>query len=326
MYSNRYVILLFACLSPLVQAAPLAHLSTDTLDFKEQAIKTINSPLTLTLSNTGDSTLNITAMQISGEFSLGATYACSNTASNCTSPALPCTTVAPGAGCTFNVWYTPVNDPGINQIQKYSSIGSLKFTTNAADTDAVVALIGTTDSTPCTVSSNVPTTKFATTQFGSESATTEVFPITSGASELPLAITVTGDFSQKNNCTSPLPANSSCDVTVTFNPVIEGTRNGNIYFNNQPHVCGFADAILQGTSTGTNLIRPAAAATPVNPTVPIQADPNAGKDGGGVGSGDTTTDIKGCSMGNSGPIDPVLTFLVLAAALGLYRRRINFRK
>ncbi|MGB8337799.1 MAG: JDVT-CTERM domain-containing protein [Burkholderiales bacterium] len=314
---------MFGCLSPLVHAVPLAHLDAETLDFKVQTIKTISSPLAITLSNTGDSNLNITAIRISGEFSLGATYACSNTASNCTPPALPCTTLQPGEGCTFNVWYTPVNDPGINQVQKYSSIGSLQFTTNAADANASVALIGATDSTTCTVSSNVPTTKFASTQFGAASATTEIFPITSGASELPLAISVNGDFRQENNCKSPLPANSSCNVTVTFNPVIEGTRNGNIYFNSQPHVCGFADAILQGVGTGTNPVKPAVTRAPVNPTAPTQADPNAGKGNDRVGGGDTTTDIKGCSMGKSSVFDPVLIMLMLVAMLNLYRRRSN---
>jgi hypothetical protein len=321
-YSNRYVILLFACFSSMAQARPLAHLDFSSRDFGVQAISTIGSPLTVTLSNTGDTNLNISAMRISGEFSLGATYACSNTASNCTPPALPCTTLLPGEGCTLNVWYTPVNDPGINQIQKYASIGSLQFTTNAPDSNASVALIGTTDSTACTVNSTVPTTQFAATQFGAASATL-IFPITAGASALPLAISVNGDFSQENDCTSPLPANSSCNVSVTFNPVIAGTRNGNIYFNNQPHVCGFADAILQGNGTGTNPIKPAVAVTPVNPTAPTQADPNAGKGSDGIGGNDTTTDIKGCSMGKGGSFDPVLALLVLASALNLYRKRKN---
>jgi hypothetical protein len=323
-YSYRYAILFFACMSSLAHAAPLANLDNGSRDFGVQAISTISSsPLIVTLSNTGDQNLNITAMQISGEFSLGTTYACYNTASACTRPALPCTTLPPGQACSFNVWYTPVTDPSLNQTLKYSSIGSLQFTTNANDSIAAVALIGTTDTRACSAAPTV-TTIFDSTPIGANSATTKSFSIAAGASALPLAISVTGDFSQTNDCTAPLPANSSCNVSVTFAPTITGTRNGYLYFNNRSHVCGYADAVLQGPATGTNLSNPPAAGTPVNPAAPTQADPNAGNDSGGGGSSsDKTTDIKGCTIGSDGIFDPVLILLMFGAMLGLNRKRIK---
>jgi hypothetical protein len=317
-YSYRYIILAFACLSSLAHAAPLANLDNSSRDFNVQTISTISSsPLTVTLSNTGDQNLTITAMQISGEFSLGATYACYNTASNCTRPALPCTTLTPGQGCTFNVWYTPVSDPGLNQTQKYSSIGSLQFTTNGSNSIAAVALIGTTDTRACSAQPTAVTT-FETTAIGATSAI-KSFSTTSGASALPLAISATGDFSRTFDCTVPLPANTTCNVSATFTPTIAGTRAGYFYFNNRPRVCGNPDAILQGVTTGTNLSNPPGAGTPVNPTAPTQADPNAGNDIGV--SEDKTTDIKGCTMGKGGAFDPVLIMLMLGAMLGLVRKR-----
>ncbi|MDT5026085.1 MAG: hypothetical protein QOE61_2511, partial [Micromonosporaceae bacterium] len=42
------------------------------------------------------------------------------------------------------------------------------------------------------------------------------------------AITTTGDFSQTNNCGTSLAANSSCTVTVTFQPTAAGSRTGTL--------------------------------------------------------------------------------------------------
>ncbi|MGB9151033.1 MAG: choice-of-anchor D domain-containing protein [Burkholderiales bacterium] len=317
-YSNRYVLFVFLGCASIAQAGSLGHLSATSLEYGAQDINTIGSPKTVTLSNTGDANLVIRDMKIFGEFSLGATYACYNSASGCAKPVLPCSTISPGQGCTFNVWYTPVNDPGINQTQKYTAVGSLQFTTNAGDSNTSVALTGTTNQNSCTVTSSVAPISFATTQIGAASVATQIIPITAGASPLPLAISVNGDFSQTNDCTTtPLPANSACNITVTFNPTLAGTRNGNIYFNNLPHVCGFADALLQGFGSGTNLNPPANAGTPVNPTLPAQADPNAGKDTGGTT--DKTTDIKGCTIGRGGAFDPILLLLTLIAVYSLNR-------
>jgi hypothetical protein len=319
--SNRYVILLLTGFSSLVQAAPLANLSSSSLDFDVQPINTVSAARTVTLSNTGDQSLNITAIQISGEFSLGATYACYNTASACAKPALPCTSLAPGTGCTFNVWYTPVKDPALNQTQRNSAIGSLQFTTNAADSIASVALIGTTANIACNVASIAPIKQFDPTAIGAASAAQSIL-ITAGATALPLAISANGDFSwSSDDCSSSLPANSSCTVKVTFNPTIFGARTGNIYFNNRSHICGFADATLQGNGTGTNLSSPPAAGVAVNTTLPTQADPNAGT-GNDPESGDTTTNIKGCTMGNGG-FDPVLILLLLAALFRLSPKRMK---
>lgn len=41
-------------------------------------------------------------------------------------------------------------------------------------------------------------------------------------------ITVTGDFSQTNNCGTSIAANASCTVNVTFRPTASGTRTGDL--------------------------------------------------------------------------------------------------
>ncbi|MEY4730373.1 MAG: hypothetical protein RL020_1531 [Pseudomonadota bacterium] len=272
--SYIYTILLFACLSSLAYAAPLANLSASSLDFGVQTIGTTSATQTVTLTNTGDANLVVTGTVTSGEFT--------STSS--------CRTLTPNQSCTASVSYAPKTDPGAGQTQKYSSVGSLQFTTNATDPNTSVALIGTTDTRTCTATATNPVT-FASTQVGESTAALSA-SITAGSVALPLDVFASGDFSQSNNCATPLAAGSTCNISVIFTPTIAGTRTGGIYANSQAHVCGFADVVLEGT-------------------------------GSGVGVTDKTTDIKGCSVGKNGPFDPVLALLVLAAVLRLYGRRKN---
>jgi hypothetical protein len=319
--SNRYVILLFACLSAQVYATPLAHLCeaasslcTWPVNFGTQTIKTISAPKTVILSNTGNTPLTVTNMEIAGEFSLGETYACYNKgSSSCAKPPLPCTTIPAGAGCTFNVWYAPVSDPGANQSLLFSAIGALKFTTDAAKPEVSIALVGTTDTRGCSALP-APSKLFADTTVGNNSTTVDII-IPATTTERSLDIYTTGDFTQTNNCGNTLAANATCPVTLTFSPSVTGTRYGQLYYNRNARSCGLADYTLEGKATGTNS-GPASATTPVNPVAPTKGD-----DGGGTG--DTTTNIKGCTMGKSGSFDPVLALLVLFSALSLYRKRKN---
>jgi hypothetical protein len=318
--SNRYVVLLATCLPSLVQAVPYSHICesgaqfcTAAVNFGVVEISKISAAKTVILSNTGDSPLNITNMEITGEFSLGETYTCYNTGSNCAKPALPCTTIAPGDGCTFNVWYAPVTNPGANQNFLFSTIGALKFTTNASKTDISISLIGTTDTRGC-AALPAPNKVLADTALGANSTTLEVI-IPSQTTVQSLEIFTTGDFSQNHNCGNSLEANKTCPVTITFTPSVTGIRYGQLYSNRNARNCGIADFTLQGTSTGTNLNGPAAVTTPKNPVAPTKGD-------SGGGTGDTTTNIKGCTMGN-GAFDPVLILLLLVAMSRLHKNRVK---
>ncbi len=320
--SDTYVILLLACLSSYVYAAPRAHLCepsaptcTSTVNFERTEIKKISSPKIVVLSNTGDAVLNITDMEISGEFSLGETYACYNKGSNCsTKPDLPCKAIGAGEGCTFNVWYTPVTDPGKDQAELTSTVGALKFTADIASNNRTIALIGTTDNRTCTKNAADPRV-FAETALGSPSAT-QTFNIEPTNVARTIEIFTTGEFSKTDTCQgNTLPANETCTITVSFTPAVKDLRYGQLFYNRTARACGFADHNLRGNATGTNQKPPASSATPLNTTPPAKADDGS--------SGDKTTDIKGCTLGKNGPFDPVLALLVLAAALGLYRRRMN---
>ncbi len=69
---------------------------------------------------------------------------------------------------------------------------------------------------------------FATTTVGQSSASQNVVIQNSGGQTLNIsAISMTGDFSQTNSC-STLAAGASCNVAVVFKPTVSGTRSGNL--------------------------------------------------------------------------------------------------
>ena len=74
---------------------PVATTSVSSLSFGSQNVGTTSSAQAVTLTNTGDATLNISSIQIAGDFAQSG---------NCSS------TLAAGANCTLNVTFTP---PGI---------------------------------------------------------------------------------------------------------------------------------------------------------------------------------------------------------------------
>ncbi|MDH6213466.1 choice-of-anchor D domain-containing protein [Streptomyces pseudovenezuelae] len=63
-------------------------------------------------------------------------------------------------------------------------------------------------------------------------------------------ITVTGDYSQTNNCGTSIAANASCTVNVTFRPTASGTRAGDLSIASNASN-GTTTVELTGTGAGT---------------------------------------------------------------------------
>jgi hypothetical protein len=92
-------------------------------------------------------------------------------------------------------------------------------------------------------------------------------------------VTVTGDFSQTNNC-STVAVNGSCTVTVAFKPTAGGTRTGTLTVtsnaNNSPTTVGLSGAGIDG-NTNIALNQPASASSANSPYVAgnmTDADPS----------------------------------------------------
>jgi hypothetical protein len=61
------------------------------------------------------------------------------------------------------------------------------------------------------------------------------------------SIAVTGDYAAKSNCGTAIPAQSSCNITVTFTPTVAGSRPGALSFNTTSPAFNGIGATLAGT-------------------------------------------------------------------------------
>ena len=184
--------------------APVVGLSITSLGFGSQVLNTTSVSQTVTLSNTGNASLNISSVVITGDF------AQTNTCG---------ATVAANSSCNLNVTFTPTAIGSRN--------GTLTITDSAAGSPTVVSLSGTG-------AAPAPGLSASSLTFGSQplnttsSAQSVTFSNTGNAGLAISSVVITGDFVQSNNCGSTLAANSSCSFYVTFTPTAIGSRNGTL--------------------------------------------------------------------------------------------------
>jgi hypothetical protein len=183
-------------------AVPTVSVSPSSLAFGNQTLHTSSSPLPVNVQNTGASTLTITSIVVSGDFSQ---------TNNCG------TGVGAGGSCTINVTFAPTGIGTRN--------GALTITDNAGNSPQTVNLTGTGAGSSVSLSTNTLT--FAGVAVGSVSSPQSVtLSNTSNAALAISGISASEDFSQTNNCGSSLVAGGSCTINVTFAPTANGTRTG----------------------------------------------------------------------------------------------------
>jgi hypothetical protein len=206
--------------------------SVSSLTFGPQFVGTTSAPQSLTLTNSGTMTLNISS------FNLNPDYTQTN---NCG------TSLAIGVSCTVNVSFKPAGTG--------SRTGTLSVVGNVLGTPPPpVNLSGTGETLQ--VAASPASFTFAAAPLGSTSAAQSVTFTNSGDLAVPItAITINGDFAQTSTCGASLPAGASCSVNVTFTPTLRGTRTGTLSFTssspgNPPAVLlsGTGEAILATAS------------------------------------------------------------------------------
>ena len=213
-----------------------AALAPASLVFAAQPVGTSSTAQNVTLTNTGNATLNITNIQLTGD------YAQTNTC-----PA----TLAPTSGCTISVTFTPsASGP---------RSGTLTINDDGYGSPQIVNLTGTGATYIATLT---PTSLvFSSQSVGTPSAAQSVILTNAGNAALNVGnIQTTGDFAQTNNCPATLAANSSCTLNVTFAPTMTGTRNGTLTVTDNSQ--GSPQTV---NLTGTGSAAPAPVAT-LNPT------------------------------------------------------------
>jgi hypothetical protein len=186
-------------------SGPIVSLSPASLTFPKTDVGVTSKPKTVTLTNTGASTLNIAGIVPSGDFAVQST--------TCGA------TLAPNAKCTVKVTFTPT--------QAGTRTGALALTDNAPGSPQTVALSGTgvaqTALTPASAS-------YAKQKVGTTSKPKK-FTLTNeqDVALTGIAVSTTGDFAvSAQTCGSSLSAKGKCTIDVTFTPTLTGTRTGQL--------------------------------------------------------------------------------------------------
>jgi hypothetical protein len=180
-------------------------ISPTSLSFGNVAVNSTSAPKTVTLKNTGSTTLDVSSITASTNFAV-ASNACG-------------ATLASGKACKVSVTFTPT--------QLGPLTGTLSFTDNAVGSPQTVALSGTgiTDAKLSPASAT-----YAKQKVGTISAA-KTFTLTNNQTVAltSIAISTTGDFAvSATTCTTSLTAKGKCTISVTFTPTATGKRTGQL--------------------------------------------------------------------------------------------------
>jgi phospholipase C len=184
--------------------------SDTTATFPAQRLNTSSPKNEVTFSNINTNSVTFNSATATGDFTVTTT---TNYDAN-----TPCTgTLIPGAYCYIDIVFKPT------ATGTRTGTVTVNFTNNKISTNQVISVTG--------IGSNV--TQSATSLlFGriddNTSSTTQAVTI-SNFQSTPLTVSnvsITGPFSQTNNCTPTIPANGSCTVNVKFSPAASGNQFG----------------------------------------------------------------------------------------------------
>ena len=187
---------------------PPVTLFPTSLAFGKEVLGIATTAKVVKLTNTGASTLNISNVGISGDFTI-ASKTCGMT-------------VAPGASCTVSVTFTPTLI-GLRT-------GTLTFNDNAPTNPQTVTLTGTgTQLSLSPVSLNFGTVAVGTTGAAKSVIVTNVGTAPVTFTSISIAGTNPGDYQiSANTCGTSLAARGTCTVSIRFNPTAAATRKATL--------------------------------------------------------------------------------------------------
>ncbi|WP_161570972.1 choice-of-anchor D domain-containing protein [Granulicella sibirica] len=179
-------------------------LTQGSLTFFTTAVGEISPPQTVTLTNTGNTTLHLGTLTTTPEFPVTTT---------CSQP------IAPAATCTISLTFIPqANGPRTAALEVATDSGiSLDVLTLYGIASAPSLLLAPLSVDFGTILVGTPSTQTVTV------TNNGLVPVTF------TAITLTGDYAQTSDCPAPnatLPTNSTCTIQVTFTPTAAGPRPG----------------------------------------------------------------------------------------------------
>ena len=177
--------------------------------FGAQVVGTISQAQTLTVTNTGTTSLILNPITVSNNF---------NESDQCSS-----ITLLAGASCSISLSFSPTATGNIS--------GSLVI----SDTNGLVSTMATVSGqgTLPGISTSPSTISFGSLSVGTTSQAQTVTVSNTGSAPLMIGtVSGTGDFAETDTCSGQtIAAGSYCVISVTMTPTTTGMRTGTIRFN-----------------------------------------------------------------------------------------------
>ncbi|MGH9736524.1 MAG: choice-of-anchor D domain-containing protein [Candidatus Acidiferrales bacterium] len=200
-----------------VAAAPTAAILPTTLNFGTLTPGQTSGPQIVTLTNTGNATLDVTGINLTGaNASDFAIVGGGNT---------PCPTgsgsLTISASCGVGVQFAPKTAG--------AKSATLSFSDDAAGSPQTVSLAGTAQA-PAAIQVTPGSLTFTSQSVGTKSTAQQVTIANTGGTTLAVnGITLSGtnpaDFNETNNCPPSLAADANCVASIVFEPTSPGARS-----------------------------------------------------------------------------------------------------
>ena len=202
------------------------------VNFGAISVGTTSPSSTITLWNTGNASLTLTGISITGADS--SDFSETN---NCAS-SLP-----QGGSCAVAIKFTP-SVAG-------TRIASVSISDSAQGSPQTASLTGNGMAPVASLSTASLT--FASQMVGTTSAAQTITLTNTGSVPMNITqISASGDFAATNTCGTSLNTGSACDISVTFTPTAAGTRSGSLTVAD--NAIGSPQTVaLSGTSTSPSL-------------------------------------------------------------------------
>ena len=179
-------------------------LTASSLSFSTAPVGTTSVAQSITLANTGNMALNVSGIQVSGDFAQ---------TNNC--PA----SLAAALACVINVTFSPTATG--------TRSGALTINDSVTGSPQSVELTGTGVALTAVVVLSPTTLVFPAIPVGTSSPVQTISLTNSGNASLSITnIQSTGNYTQTNKCPASLSSGSTCVISVTFVPTATGTLSG----------------------------------------------------------------------------------------------------
>jgi len=186
-------------------ATPAITLSATSLNFSTQLVGTTSKSQYVTITNTGNATVNVSSVTASSNF----------TVSNNCGKSLP-----PAGQCTITISFRPAAGGPVS--------GAVTITDSDPTSPQTISLAGT--GTFIKFSKSLVAFP-STILVGNTSAAQSVTVTNTASSSISVSgVMASGDFAQTNTCGGGLGSGASCTVSITFTPTNSGVRTGAVTF------------------------------------------------------------------------------------------------